>query len=84
LDPGRAHQIESQAQQRVEIVGHHSASMPAQEHRVAISESRGNFVAQLIGANQHRGVVDRRAAIKVHAAVGDDLDPVTGNTDRIP
>src|SRR5215813_2408405 len=54
--------------------------MPAQQYRVSIPESCGDFISQLFVADQHRGIVDRRAAIKMHAAVGDHFDPLSGNT----
>src|SRR5919108_6180831 len=40
LNPGGAHQIESQAKQSVEIIGHNRAAVTAQKHRVSITESR--------------------------------------------
>src|SRR5262249_9871533 len=53
--------------------------MPTQQHRVSNPESWGDFISQLFVADQYRGIVDRRAAIKMHAAVSDHFDPLSGN-----
>src|SRR6185295_10490620 len=81
LNFGGAHEVETETAELVQVPGHHGAAVAAQEHGDFVAESGRDFVTQLFVADQHRRVVDRRAAVETDAAVGYHFDLLAGGGD---
>lgn len=61
--------------QRTQIGRYNRSAVSTQEYRISISESRSGSVAQLIVSDQHRGIVNRRPAIKMHPQLATTFIP---------
>jgi len=74
-------EIDATAKEHIKIVRDHGTAMTAQQHGGSIAESRSDFVAQSVIADQQWRIVNRCAAVKVNAAIGDNLNFLSGSGD---